>query len=388
MDQEYYVAKTFFGLEPQLTEELEALGAEEITPLNRAVKFKATLWDLYHIAPSLRTAHAIVKELYEFEANNEHQLYKGIQDYDWSKLLHSRGNFRVDAVVSGEVFTHSKYAAQKSKDAVADQFMERFKERPNVKFQDPNLILHVLISGTKVRVGLNATGEPLFKRGYRAGTGAAPLNECLAAALLMKAGWKNEDTLYDPMCGSGTFSIEAAMIKRNQAPNKRRDWFAFMGWKDFNRPDYMKAIENLEGMEVSNSSTIIASDNDFNVLGKAKGNARRAQVYKDIQFEEKDMLHSSKTPVNKPGIVMLNPPYDVRMGNEDVETLYKEIGDSLKTNYQGCQSFIISSNEEALKHLELKPSSKEMVYNGGISCKFQKFELFSGSYKEFKQENS
>lgn len=388
MEEHYYIAKTLFGVEPQLTAELEALGAEEVTPLNRAVKFRASLWDIYHIAPSLRTAQAIVKELYEFEANNEQAFYKGIQDFNWSDLLHKQGNFRVDSVVSGEIFTHSKYIAQKTKDAIADQFVAKFKERPSVRFEDPNLIVHVHITGNKVRVGLNATGEPLFKRGYRAGTGAAPLNECLAAALLLKAGWKDADALYDPMCGSGTFSIEAALIKRNQAPNKHRDWFAFMGWKDFNREDYTRALENLTGMEVENTSTIVASDIDFTVLTKAKGNARRAQVYKDISFAESNMATPPKRAVKEGGIVMLNPPYDIRMGNEDIELLYEEIGNSLKNNFKGCQSYIISSNVDALKHLALKPSHKEDVYNGGVLCKFQKFDLFDGTYKQYKTENS
>ncbi|MGB0166322.1 MAG: THUMP domain-containing class I SAM-dependent RNA methyltransferase [Luteibaculum sp.] len=388
MEYKNWVAKTFFGLEQILEAELKQLGAKQTEVLNRAVKFEASLAECYEIIPSLRTANAVICELFEFNARNPEQLYKEIFAFNWPSILHKNGTFRVEAIVQSEFFNHSKYVALKCKDAVADLFQKHFKARPNVSFENPDLVIHLHIFNEKVRVGLNANDIPLFKRGYKLETGIAPLNECLAAGILLEAGWPNFQELRDPMCGSGTFAIEAALIARNVAPNKDRKWFGFMGWREFNRGDFNQAIKNIIAKENKNSKKIVASDIDSEVLGKARSNARRAMQSDQIIFTEGSFFNRPRVSPGENCLIVLNPPYNERMQTEELEELYTEIGNSLKKYYPGSKCHLISSDIKATKSIGLKANSKSEKFNGGLKIQHLSYEMFEGDFKSFKKHKA
>lgn len=382
-----WIAKTFFGLEEVAAQELESLGATEVQALNRAVKFSATLDQAYSIIPAVRTSHLILRECTEFQAQNPEQLYQNIKKMPWEEYLDKNGTFKVEAVCSGELFTHSKFVSLKIKDAVADYFRESTGVRPSVEFEKPDLIIHAHIHNDTVRILFNACDVPLFKRGYRIRTGPAPINECLAAGILMLADWQKYNELWDPMCGSGTFSIEAVLIKKNIAPNAHRNWFGFMGWKDFNLKAFQEAIKTLKSKESDSDVIINAADNDQRMIHTARENAQAAGVDKNIKFYKSDM----RTPLfknNNKALVVLNPPYDQRMHASAINSLYAAIGDSLKQNFTNKEAFIISSNKDAMKHLGLKPSKKRVVFNGGLESQLYKYEIFSGDYKSFKTQKN
>ena len=384
MEKLCWIAKTFFGLEEVVAQELRDLNAEEILVLKRAVKFQASIEDIYRIIPSLRCSHFVLLELFEFEAEHPELLYEGIKEYDWTQWLSPKGFFKVEAVVSGEIFTHSKFASLKVKDAIADFFRDKFGERPSVSFDRPELSVHVHINENKIRVLLNACDQRLFKRGYREETGKAPLNECLAAGMLYLADWQNNSELWDPMCGSGTIAIEAALMKADVAPNAHREWFGFMGWPRFKKDVYKETIDSLKKpLPKMDEVKIYSSDMDSEMIHIARKNAQNAGVDKFIKFFKSDIRNPLMSSNDK-GIVVCNPPYDERLDNYVVGQLYKSIGDSLKKNFTNKKVFLISSNRDALKKIGLKPSSKKVLFNGGLECHLNSYEIFSGDYRSHK----
>jgi len=372
------IATTQFGLEGVLAAELNELGANDIEILSRAVKFRGDLNLLYKCNLYLRTALKILKPIATFEALNEQDLYNKVKKIDWSEFLTTDQTFAIDGTTSGEVFTHSKFVALKSKDAIVDQFREIDGIRPSINVDDPDLQINIHISEVACSVSIDSTGLPLSKRGYRLEQIFAPISEVLAAGIILLSGWDKKSNFFDPMCGSGTFSIEAALIARN-IPNGRLRHFAFEKWKDFDAEQWEQIKKDSESNIRPFEGKIFASDIEKRAVEIAIQNARRAGVEELISFKNSDFL--SSTPEGDPGVVVLNPPYGERLQSDDIVEFYREIGTRLKHFYNGSDAWIISANLDALKFIGLKPSRKIKLYNGQLECRLNKFELYRGSKK-------
>lgn len=374
------VAKTLFGLEEVLKSEIEKIGGTDIEILSRAVKFKGNQAVLYKSNLHLRTAIKILKPIASFIVNNEEQLYRNIKNISWNDYLSENQTFAIDGTTSGEIFKHSKYVALKAKDAIADRFREKTGVRPSVDTENPDLRINIQISGTNCNVSLDSSGAPLGKRGYRLHQLLAPISENLAAGMILLSGWDKKSNFIDPMCGSGTIPIEAALIAANIAPGRLRS-FAFEKWKDF-APFLWKRIKNeAEKQIIPFKGKIFGHDSDVNAVRYSALNAQNAMVEDFIDIDKKDFF-KDEFGFND-GIVMINPPYGERLNEEDeIIPMYKEIGNKLKHSYENCSAWIISGNLNAIKFIGLKPSKKIALFNGPIECKFHKFELYKGTKKQ------
>jgi len=370
------IATTQFGLEEILAAELKALGAENTEILNRAVKFTGTLELLYKSNYLLRTCLKILKPIATFEAYNETQLYENIKKIDWSQYLTLQQTFAIDGTTSGEVFTHSKFVALKSKDAIVDQFRENCGVRPSVDPEDPDIRINIHISDINCSVSIDSTGVPLNKRGYRLEQTFAPISEVLAAGIILLSGWDRKTDFYDPMCGSGTFSIEAALLAQN-IPNGQLRKFLFEKWSNFDAMLWQTIKDEAEKAIIPFEGKIYATDLDKNAIEISLQNARRAGVAANIEFAEADFLQSKVK--GEGGLIVMNPPYNERLKNDDIVEFYSELGTHLKHFYNGCDAWIISGNLEALKFIGLRPSRKIKLYNGQLECRLQKYELYRGS---------
>lgn len=396
------LAKTFKGLEQVLAQELTELGANDIQIQRRAVSFTGDKALLYRANFCLRTAIRVLVPISTFRAKDADAVYEHAKQVDWSQYMTVTTGFAIDATVYSETFRHSKYVTYRVKDAIADYWNEREGKRPSVKLTDPDLQLNVHISNETVTLSLDSSGESLHKRGYRVATTEAPINEVLAAGLLKIAGWSGQSDLYDPMCGSGTFLIEAALMALNIAPGVFRKGFAFEKWADFDK-DLFEDIYNDDSHEQSFTHHIYGSDASFYAVQQALKNVRESgmQRYIDIRqiriqeiknpfnyqltqlegFSQLSTLNSKLSP-----LVIINPPYGERLAQDkDVMRLYGDIGSSLKHHFAGAKAWIISSNEEALKCIGLKPSKRIRVMNGELDCLFNQYELFAGDRKTWKQ---
>ncbi len=375
-----FIAKTMAGLEPVLCQELETLGATDVKPLKRAASFTGDKAMLYRANYQLRTALRIFAPIHEFRAATEQELYKAAYAFDWKPYLDPRRTFAIDAVVHSELHTHSKYAALKVKDALVDQFRDKFGQRPNVDVKNPDLRIHLHIAHDQCTLLLDSSGDSLHKRKYRYEKVEAPINEVLAAGMLLLTGWKGEKPLLDPMCGSGTFLIEAAMIAKNMPPQRLRKRFGFMNWVDYD-PELWETIreeahEQITELEVP----LLGYDIDATAVQVARKNVATAGFTEDIDIRQRDFFTATGHPES--GMLIMNPPYDERLPVEDSIGLYKQIGDRLKQAYAGYQAWIISSNLEALKQVGLKSSRRLHLFNGPLECKFFKFDLYAGSKKQ------
>lgn len=369
------VAKTQFGLEELLAAELKALGATDIELLTRAVKYRGDQTILYKSNLHLRTALKVLVPFASFYAHHENQLYKRIRQIDWEQFITPHQTLAIDATTNSDIFHHSKFTALKTKDAIVDQFRDRYGIRPSVDVDNPDLRLNVHIHDKLVTLSLDSSGATLDRRGYRLSRTEAPMNEVLAAGIVMLAGWQGEGQLLDPMCGSGTFSIEAAMLAANIAPGKRRV-FGFERWRDFDGALWQQLKEAAHQAEHKFSGNILCSDLDPTAVDIAQQNARRAGVERLIDFRTSDFFESK--PPTESGTLLLNPPYGERLQEDNIVEFYKEIGNQLKQQYAGHTAWIISANEDALKHVGLRPSRRIKLFNGALECRLQKFELFAG----------
>ncbi len=372
------IAKTFSGLEEVLAAELSAQGAEKIQRQNRAVSFSGDQSLLYKCNLWLRTALRVLKPVHQFSATNEHRLYRCLQEIDWRRYLNVEDTLAVNAVVASPHFNHSQYVALKVKDAIVDQFRKHYGRRPSVDVTDPRLRIHIHIADTLCSVALDSSEESLHKRGYRLDKIEAPLNEALAAGLVLLTGWNQESHFVDPMCGSGTIVIEAAMLAHNIAPGRNRK-FGFMKWQDFDA-DLWQRIRNeasLAGRQLDRK--IIGADVSREALRSSKKNVQ--QVGLDGKIDLEVSRFEDYIPPAGPGMLVMNPPYGERMQKSDIESFYKMIGDSLKQRFAGYDAWILSGNKDALKHIGLRPSQKHIIFNGGLECKFQRFSIYQGSVK-------
>ena len=377
------VAKTMVNLEEVLADELRELGAENVTPTNRAVEFEGDMRLLYRANYCCRTALAILKPFAEFDADDDQQLYEQVYKIRWEKIMDIDATFMIDSTTSGEVFTHSYYAALKTKDAIVDRFRRNFGKRPSIDTENPDYKFNLHIRDNHVTLLMNSSGDSLHKRGYRQGVGVAPINEVLAAGLLKLAGWKCDCNFYDPMCGSGTLLIEAAMMTNNiPAQYYRGNRFGFMRWKEFNLGEW-KSVKNEEDRKIGSidfEGEIWGNDIDPQVIDQCEKNLEYTKLHHDVMlhigsFEDQD-------PPEGKTLIVTNPPYGERIKVEDLNAMYQKLGDTFKQRYgKDCQVWLITSDFEAMKHIGLHPSKKIPVQNGSLDCRFLKFELYEGSKK-------
>ncbi len=381
------VAKTMAGLENVLAEELTSLGAENVQVLNRAVSFEGDKAMMYRANYCCRTALRILKPIMSFVARNELALYNNIFKIKWHEIFNINETFAIDAVTSGNYFTHSQYAALKVKDAIADEFREHFGARPSVDVENPDLRINVHIENEKVTLSFDSSGDSLHKRGYRKAVDKAPMSEVLAAGLIKLTGWKCDCNFVDCMCGSGTIPIEAAMMALGIPAGFFRKKWGFMTWHDFDKELWQHVVLDAGATMEEFDYEILASDHSAKAVEIAKANITNAHLQYDIKLSKQDMF--TMVPPEGGGIMIINPPYGERLEEKDLINLYKGIGDALKKNFKGFEAWIISSNKDALKLIGLKPSKKIDIYNGPLECKFEKFEIFEGSYKDKKiRENN
>ena len=377
------IAKTFMGLESVLAKELTQLGATDVTPGRRMVSFKGDKELLYRANFQLHTAIRILKPIKHFRALSADDVYEGVKDIDWSEYIEQDKTFAVDSVVFSEEFRHSKFVAYKVKDAIVDQFREKTGKRPNISVSNPDIRLNIHIAEDQCTLSLDSSGESLHRRGYRQESVEAPLNEVLAAGMILMTGWQGDTDFIDPMCGSGTLLIEAALIARNMAPGLFRKEFAFEKWSDFDR-ELFDEIYNDDSKERDFKHHIYGYDVDIKAVNTARMNVRAAGLSSDITIEERDFKDFTK-PQDK-SIIVTNPPYGERISTPDLLGTYKMIGERLKHEFMGNDAWILSYREECFDQIALKPSIKIPLFNGSLECEFRKYQLFDGRMRDFRSE--
>jgi putative N6-adenine-specific DNA methylase len=384
-DEFELIAKTFQGLEEVLAKELTELGAGEIEIGRRMVAFKGDKEMMYRANFALRTAIRILKPIKHFEAKSADEVYDAIKAIHWEDYLGVDQSFAVDAVVFSNEFRHSKFVAYKVKDAIVDYFREKTGDRPSVRLTNPDLALNIHIAETKCTLSLDSSGESLHRRGYRQEAVEAPLNEVLAAGMIMMTGWNGECDLIDPMCGSGTIPIEAALIARNIAPGVFRKEYAFEKWPDFDQ-DLFDSIYNDDSKEREFTHHIYGYDNNPRANEIATHNVKAAGVSRDVTLKLQP-FQQFEQPEEK-SIIITNPPYGERISTENLLDLYKMIGERLKHAFAGNDAWILSYRDECFDQIGLKPSEKVYLFNGALECQFRKYQLFDGKYKEFRTEHN
>ncbi len=378
------VARTLAGLEEVLAEEIKQIGGNDVEIFNRAVEYKGDVRLLYKSNLWLRTAIDVLLPLSKFQANNEEELYNKVQKINWSNYITSEKTFSINPIVHSSIFTHSHYASLKVKDAIVDQLREKKGRRPNIDTENPDVKIMLRISENKCSLLLNSSGESLFKRGYRTYGGVAPINEVLAAGIIGISEWDTRTPFVDPMCGSGTFAIEAAMKAKNIAPGYIREEFGFMNWLDY-RADIWEGLKYEAQFEIQELKTpIYAFDKSRQTVRTAEMNANSIEELNGaIHFEMKDFFKNEKP--TEEGIIITNPPYEVRLKTNNIEQFYELIGNNLKHKWTGYDAWIISSNLDAIKRLGLKPKKKIALMNAQLESKLVHLPLYAGS-KKIKSE--
>lgn len=384
MTQEFeLIAKTFMGLEPVLAKELTQLGANEVQIGRRMVSFMGDKEMMYRANFQLHTAIRILKPIKHFKALSADDVYREVQKIDWSEYIGLDKTFAVDSVVFSEEFRHSKFVAYKVKDAIVDQFREKTGKRPNISVANPDIRLNIHIAEDKCTLSLDSSGESLHRRGYRQESVEAPLNEVLAAGMILMTGWQGETDFIDPMCGSGTLLVEAALIAHNMAPGLFRKEYAFEKWPDFDS-DLFDRIYNDDSSEREFTHHIYGYDVDIKAVNTARLNVRAAGLLNDITVEEADFKNFTQ-PKEK-SIIVTNPPYGECISTPDLLGTYKMIGERLKHQFLNNDAWILSYREECFDQIGLKPSIKIPVYNGSLECEFRKYQIFDGKMKDFRAE--
>lgn len=374
------IAKTLYGLEKFLARELTDLGARNVKCLNRSVEFFGDKRTLYEANLWCRTATRILKPIATFKVTDEKNLYNQAMKIDWEKYLELKQTFVVDAVITNSSFKNSLYVAQRTKDAVADYFREKTGQRPSVDLKKPDIRINIYINEKDCTLAIDSSGEPLFRRGYRKKTGKTPLNEVLAAGIVLQSEWDKKSSFVDAMCGSGTIVIEAAMIARNVAPGLTRKKFGLMNWPDYDKELFDSVCNKArEAIIPEPDCSIIGSDLNKAVVQDAMENASHALIGGEVSFSQtaiKDLV-----PPDPPGVLIINPPYGERLAVAEINELYHSIGDAFKRNFKGYDAFVFTGNRAAAKNIGLRTSRRIQMYNGSIECRLLKFEMYSGSRK-------
>lgn len=377
------VAKTFQGLEDVLRDELISLGAENVEMGRRMVSFEGDLEMMYKANLCCRTALRILKPIEKFTAYNPDELYDVVRETEWEKYMTPETTFAIDSTVNSEDFPHSKFVTYRVKDGIVDHFRDMSGERPSIRVTDPDITFNVHIIDNRVTISIDSSGEPLSKRGYRDEQTEAPINEVLAAGIIMKTGWRGDCNFADPMCGSGTFLIEAALIAANINPGIYRKSFAFEKWADFDK-ELFESLYNDDSSEREFAFKIYGGDIDPEAYQIARKNIKSAQVDDMIELSCRPMSDWTDNP--EAGVLVMNPPYGRRLKPEDMEELYRGIGTNLKRNFPGWHAWIIGLNDEDFDNIGLKPSMKIPMLNGSLECTLREYVLFDGKYNDFRSE--
>ena len=384
MEQNFeLIAKTFMGLEPVLAQELTQLGANDIKIGRRMVSFTGNKEMMYRANFSLHTAIKILKPIHHFKAASADDVYEEIKKIDWREYLDNDRTFAVDSVVFSDEFRHSKFVSYKVKDAIVDQLRESTGKRPNISVANPDLRLHIHIAEDQCTLCLDSSGESLHRRGYRQESVDAPINEVLAAGIILMTGWKGDCDFIDPMCGSGTFLIEAALIAQNMAPGLFRKEYAFEKWPDFDA-DLFDELYNDDTQERDFPHHIYGYDVDIKAVNTARNNVKAAGLTDCITIEQQD-FKDFQQPKEK-AIIVTNPPYGERISTPDLLGTYKMIGERLKHQFMGNDAWILSYREECFEQIGLKPSIKIPLYNGSLECELRKYQMFDGKMRQFRSE--
>lgn len=378
-----YIAKTFYGLEHILSQELEQIGAKEIKIQNRAVQFEANKIVFYKANMYLRTALKILMPILEFTAQTPEELYEKTKELDWTKYLTLKKTFAIDTVAFSTHFTHTHYVSLKVKDAIVDFFREKFNERPTVNPKNPQIRINVYIQDEKISIALDGSGETLNRRGYRVNAYKAPLNEVLAAGMIMLSEWNPETSFIDPMCGSGTLLTEAAMIALKIPPGYYRKRFGFQNWLDFVPALWIKIKQDAQKTvkeNADNKINIIGADLSKEAISATEQNLQKIKLLKYVKLFNKpfDQLQLPKSP----GTLIINPPYGERIDHKRITSLYATIGDTLKQTYKNYKAWILSSNNQAIKSIGLHPDKKIKLYNGQLECQYLKYLIYEGTKKK------
>ena len=377
------IAKTLQGLEDILAQEIAELGGEDIEIGKRMVSFKGDKQLLYKTNLCCRTALRVLKPIFSFTASDTDEVYEKIKSFDWHQYLSPEQTFSIESVVFSEEFKHSKFVTYRAKDAIADFFMEKTGKRPSVRLNNADLILNLHIAHNTCTLSLDSSGESLHKRGYRVAQTEAPINEVLAAGLILKSGWKGEKNFIDPMCGSGTILIEAALIATNTAPGIYRKDFAFERWNDYDE-ELFDSLYNDDSNEKEFNFKIYGSDISPKAIAIARENIKSAGMAKYIDLQVKPFQQYTEAPEN--GILITNPPYGERISSKDLLGLYEMIGSQLKHIFKGYDAWIISYHDECFNKIGLKPAICINMMNGSLECEYRKYEIFEGKYNDFKRE--
>lgn len=377
------VAKTFQGLEDVLRDELISLGAENVELGRRMVSFDGDLEMMYRANLCCRTALRILKPIEKFTASDPDELYDIVRDIEWEKYMTTKTTFSIDSTVNSDEFSHSKYVTYRVKDGIVDHFRDKYGARPSIRVSGADIMLNVHIFDDRITISLDSSGEPLSKRGYRIEQNAAPINEVLAAGIIMKTGWRGDSNFIDPMCGSGTFLIEAALIAANINPGIFRQQFAFEKWHDFDK-ELFEEIYNDDSAEKEFSFKIYGGDIDPEAVAIARKNVREAKVDDMVEIVCQPMSDWTENP--EPGIIVMNPPYGERLKPDDLTALYKGIGSCLKKNFSGWNAWIIGPDKEEFSNIGLKPTVKIPLLNGNIECSLREYVLFDGRYDSFRAD--
>ncbi len=387
--EEKMLAKTLFGLEDILSQELEQLGAKNIVKLNRAVEFTGNLELLYKANLHLRTALRVLVPLHNFKVVNADDLYAGVSQIQWSDFLKITGSLIIKPVVNSKYLSNSKFVAQKAKDAIVDQLRDEDGNRPSISKDNPDLVIDVHISNDMATISLDSTGAPLNRRGYRRSGGDAPLNEVLAAGMILMSNWDKKTPFIDAMCGSGTLLIEAAMMASNTAPNILRKEYTFMRWANFDEALWDKIITDAKNAQIpldKKQQKIIGSDMSMGKLDIAQQNISKAGFSRLISLRKKEF--DSFIPPKGGGVLIINPPYGERLKVKKIEQLYTTVGNSLKYYWKDYQVWILSSNFDALKNIGLKSEANIKLFNGKLECRYQKFTIFEGKRADYLQNKN
>lgn len=380
MQNKTLIAKTFFGLEEVLAQEIREIGGQDVKILNRAVSFVGDKELMYKANIRLRTALRILSPIHHFTFRDQDDFYRQVKKMKWDNYMAYTGELAIDSVVNSKIFTHSKYVALRTKDAVVDYFRDQYGQRPSVNVLHPDLRIHVHISENKCDISLDSSGDPLFMRGYRSGHHIAPLNEVLAAGMVLLSGWDKNSPFIDPMCGSGTLGIEAAMIAHNIAPGIIRTEYGFMNWHDYDEALFLKLKPDLPVLQ--QGPDIICSDISPVFSRMAKASLKRLGIGDTVKCFTKDFEKLQTIPGE--GVIMINPPYGERLDIPDLLSLYGNIGSRLKHEWMGYDAWILTANVEASKAIGLKSTSKTVLYNGALECRFINYSLYEGSQKQKK----
>lgn len=376
--------KTLFGLEKILADEVKKLGGRNVEVRNRAVSCEGDLGFLYKVNYSSRTALKVLLPIFEFKAFNEHKFYHKLTRFNWDDYMGLHQTFSIDATVYSEKFTHSQYMSLKMKDAIVDYFRHKYNKRPNIDAKNPDISFHLHIDRDWVTISLNSSGEPLFKRGYRQDQVNAPINEVLASGMLQLAGWDGKGNFLDPMCGSGTILIEAAMIAMNLPAQLFREKFGFENWRNFDKDLFEKIKEYRLNKVKEFTGRIIGYDKDPLAVSIAKENIEYAQLDEVIEVYNKDFFTTEKECF--PLLMVFNPPYDERIQLDNSDEFYKKIGDTFKQHYPNTLAWLISADLHGIKRVGLRPSRKIKLYNGKLETRFLQYEMYEGTKKIHKLE--